>query len=100
MKLNFTLIELLIVVAIIAILAGMMLPALNSARNKARAISCMSNLKQFGLAGIQYSNDNNDFFVPTLSGDGDGSVCNWKYNVIRYFGVPELKSGKHFFESI
>ena len=63
MKKSFTLIELLVVIAIIAILAAMLLPALAKAREKARQISCISQLKQNALNVLLYTNDNNEHFM-------------------------------------
>jgi len=75
-KRAFTLLELLIVVAIIAILAGILFPVFARARENARRASCLSNLKQIGLAGLQYSQDYDERVMP-VSMPGVGKTFYW-----------------------
>ncbi|OGV48237.1 MAG: hypothetical protein A2017_13585 [Lentisphaerae bacterium GWF2_44_16] len=63
-KLFFTLVELLVVVAVIAILAGLLLPALQRARDLTKRTSCANKLKQIGTGTLMYANDYNDFLPP------------------------------------
>ena len=70
---GFTLIELLVVIAIIAILAAILFPVFAKAREKARQISCTSNMKQLGLAFMQYQQDNDE----VLPNDGSGQCGAW-----------------------
>jgi prepilin-type N-terminal cleavage/methylation domain-containing protein len=70
---NFTLLELLVVISVISILAAMLLPALQSSLKSARNIVCINNLRQLGIAVNEYTTDNDDYF---MSGNADGDYLN------------------------
>ena len=101
-KTGFTLIELLVVIAIIAILAAILFPVFAQAREKARAISCVSNLKQIGLANGMYVQDYDETF-PSGWGDGpEAGITIWRICLqpyIQKYGGQTNSSGGASYDS-
>ena len=87
---GFTLIELLVVIGIIAVLAGLLLPALNGAKGKAGGIYCLNNTKQLGLAWLLYADDHNGRLTYNLGGDAitrtvaERTNLNWVNNIMSW----------------
>ena len=87
---GFSLIELLIVIAIITILAAMLLPALAKAKQKGQQTSCVNGLRQQSLAVFMYADDSNDILPPVAYPDANGDEMTWPVILNPYLKSPGI----------
>ena len=83
-KRGFTLIELLVVIAIIALLMGILMPALNRVRKQARSVTCLANLKQWGLIWYMYTEDHEGKFNTGVY-NGNAAANDWPVVLAKYY---------------
>ncbi len=93
---SFTLIELLIVISIIAILAGMLLPALSAARARVKDTNCLARLKQLASCYQSYSDHNDGWVLPPQHREGSSSNC-WDDIIAQELGYPYMERCRAYF---
>jgi prepilin-type N-terminal cleavage/methylation domain-containing protein len=82
---GFTLIELLVVISIVAVLAGMLLPAISAVRESARSTVCLNHLRQLGLGMQTYASDHDSIYAPIVDGVG----LTWADQLEAYLDLPK-----------
>jgi prepilin-type processing-associated H-X9-DG protein/prepilin-type N-terminal cleavage/methylation domain-containing protein len=80
----FTLVEMMVVVAIILLLSAMLFPVFETALGRAESLSCLSNMRNLGLAARLYADDYDDAIVPAMLSDGNGRRVCWDATIQAY----------------